>query len=938
MSGGLVDGYDAATRLLGKARVRIRRVLAVAGDALVARWPHVVGLAAFAVVYAYMVRDVVLGRLYAFGDFPPYYGAQALEKFTATWHYQELGYAYIYNTLPAYLGVVTGIAGPLGQNLFYLALLPAGFLTFLVFSGRFVDRLPARYVAAGLYALNPVTIGEFESGGAGALIGFVGFPLVLHYLFAVVEDDEWRDAVKAGMVFGATTIVPWLAFWMIGPFATYLAYRARRAPRTLAKLVAAGSLGLVLALPNVHHVLQRAGQFDEGRSVLVDTLVWNYQTATLPAVLRLAGNHGMRVMNELGYNTAPTMVVGLVVPLVALAAWRRRDLVVFYAVASVGVAFIVLTGRGVTYPLFDLLPPLWSLRNPVKLQYPMLLSLCVLFGAGAATILDGIGPAKHPLTPVWRRTDSVATVAVVALLVLPLFAYAAPASGALGLQSLRGDDYYVHEEVDSVADRLDGKALWVPYGYTTQLRLRNAHPNHVGVKSGGVLHGIQNTEYVAAFFDDFAAGRPVDARLESLGVKYVVVSTDPPARYGDGPPRLVWKWGAPWLWGDPARFESRLADAPAYSVAFRTDHYTVYRVEGVRSHGRFERRTGLSALVYPERSIARAVGPNLLANPDFEDGTEGWWIPPDVTARVVDDAGGGSDRSLVLSAEEPAPNPIAQKVPVRRRYPYRVDVDAEGEGVVHLFWYEGSKSPENQVSTRTVPLSSLPLRTTARGDLLSIRVQPNGTGLRVHGATLARTTYPRRTGFEANLDDVPGVVSDARDAPPAAASIVAVNLDESAAEAANASVRVVDAETVLPGELVFDPDYRQGVAVRMPDDGLPAEVPDDARVVTHETPEGPVLDYWVVGTFDDTPVTVLRTSYDERWSGPPDAEHFRAYGWANGFTGASPEQVRWTGDPYRGLVVRAWIAAWIVTVLGLAATAVVGSWRRRRATSGPPKL
>ncbi|MFC7097675.1 hypothetical protein [Halobaculum marinum] len=899
--------------------------------------PHVGGVGAFLLAYALLLRGIELGRLYAFGDFVPYYGSRAFAKFLGTWHDGGLGFPYVYNVMPAYLGTVTAVGGALGQNLFYLALVPAGFATFLVFARRFVERPVPRYLAAGVYAINPVTIGEFVNGGVSTLIGFVGFPLIVHYLYRIDEEDAWRPAALVGVVFGATAIVPWLVFWMIGPFAAYFAYRSRRDPRKFAKFVAGGTLGVVLSLPNVHHIVQRAAGFGDGDGVLWTTLQWNYEQADPLAVVRLAGNHGMLAMNQLGYNTDPTMVVGLVVPAVALFAYERDRLRLYYAIAVGCVGFVVLTGLGLTYPLFETVPLFWSVRNPAKLQYPLLLSLSLLFGAGLETVLHGARGAVTGLDIDAHRgrasdaRDPLLRGVVVGLVVLSLVAYAAPAAGAYGLEGVRGDDYAVPAEYDAVADEVDGRALWVPYGYTTQLRLRETHPNHVGIKSGGVVQGIPNVDYVTRLFEDVAAGEPVHQRLRDLGVEYVVVESDPPGDYGAGAPRVQSKWGAPWLFGDPATLNERFATSDAYERAFSADGFTVYRVTGVPDRDRVVRNEGLHAVVYPEETDTEVVGDNLLANPSFDDGTGGWWTPPNESGRTttyVETADGGAVELRVSGDTQPLP--VAQATATRDDYPYRVNVDATGDGVATLYWYEGEKSPDSLVSREVVPLSAFPKSVTAKGDTLSIRIKPNASSeVVVREVTVARSSYPAATEFTAASGGVPGVVVDGRDDPPGNATVVAANLGPEAASDAGADVRIVDAETVLDGDLAFDDDYRQGAGVLLADGEHPDAVPDDARLVTHETEAGTVLDYWVVGSFDDTPVTTVRTSYAAGWSGSPDAEHFRAQGWANGFTDTTPDEVSWTGGGLRGLVVRVWLGAWAVTLLVLAGPPVARRLRER---------
>ncbi|EJN58086.1 hypothetical protein [Halogranum rubrum] len=914
---------------------------------------HTLGFLGFLAVYAWLLWDIRLGQLYTFGDFPPFYGMRGISKLANVWVDQGLGFSYIYHVLPLYLGAVTVVGGALAQNLLFLSFLPIGYLTFVVFGQRYVESIPALHLGAFVYAINPLTIGEFVNGGMAALIGYAALPLLLHYLYDIVDTGlsesadrwaSWEATLKTGIVFGATTISPWLGFWMIAPFAGYLAYRARRSVGTLAKLCVSGLLGVLLSLPSVHHMLQRALGFDSGSGVLESTFMWNYTEASLLPVARLAGNHGVMAMNKLGYNTDPAMLVGLVIPGIALLAIRRRRLRVYYAIAGSIVAFMVLTKHGYTTALFESFPPVWSLRNPVKLQYPLLVCLSLLFGAGLETGLVGSGrspPSKSTRTPLARRpavTDGGSTLRsnaiVLAVVGLALVSYAAPAAGALGLQEVRGDDYYVPHEQEELTERLNGTVMWVPYGYTTQLRLRHTAPDHVGIKSGGVLHGIQNTQYVTDLFEEFTQDPSnVQAQLASQGVTHVVVESNPPGEIAVGSPRVVERWGAPWLWGTPENYDAMLDESPGYEKAFESGNYTVYRVEGATPRERFEQSNGLHRLYYPEDTgQVETDGSNLVANGDFEDGLDSWWAwsGDNGTQTTVVDTPAGRSVEMVTEDDDEDVYPIAQSVSVRTNQPYRLTLDAEGSGQVFLYWYNGSKAPENLVSRESYALNATPRTVVSDGSTLSLRVRPNVTRVRLNDISLRRATYPRHTGLAANTEAIPGVVVDGRESNETVGTSVAVNLNDSETAAVDPAVSIRDAETVVDGHLVYDEAYRQGVGVLLSDDEVPTTVPDGARAVTHDHPDGTVLDYWVTGEFDDRPVTVLYTSYDDRWQGPANTTHFRAHGWANGYVDADPSEIQWTGGEIRRVVVGVWGGSWVLT-LGLLGAVVARrrEWSKR---------
>ncbi|WP_332898089.1 hypothetical protein [Haladaptatus sp. CMSO5] len=896
----------------------------------------------FLAIYGVLLRGITLGNLYTFGDFAPFFGMDGLRKFTTVWVNQGLGYSYIYHVLPAYLGAITAVGGVLAQNLLFFAFIPVGYLTFLVFGRRFVESIPALHLAAFVYAINPLTIGEFVNGGVAALIGFAFLPLLLHYLYAIVDGDSWEATLKAGAVFGATTVSPWLGFWMVAPFATYLVYRARWSPRTILKLCVSGVLGVILSLPSVHHMLQRALGFDSGQSVLESTFMWNYTEASVLAVVRLAGNHGVMAMNQLGYNDDPAMLIGLVIPGIALLAIRQRRLTVYYAIASLIVSFMVLTKYGFTTPLFEMFPPMWSLRNPVKLQYPLTICMSLLFGAGLDTVLVGPRAEPHPLAQPSRTTRPVLTdggtpsranAVVLGVVLLSLVAYAAPAAGALGLQDVRGDDYYVPDEQAELAAQLDGTVMWVPYGYTSQLRLRHTYPDHVGLKSGGIAQGIQNAGYVTTLFEKFARDpEAVRPQLAKQGVKYVVVESDPPGDIDRGQPRVVERWGAPWLWGSSENYDERLAESDGYDIAFETADYTVYRVDGARDVSRFEEYDGLHRLYYPtSRGTVETYGENRIANGDFDDDLDGWWVwsgENGTQSRIIETDDG--DHAVEMVTESGDPYPLAQSTTVEADQPYELTVEGAGNATVFLYWYDGSKSQDNLVARESHLLNESATTVLAQGDTLSVRIRPDSPQVTVESVSLERASYPRQTGFTTNGGDIPGVVVDGYDDNQTLGTAVAVNLNNSEADAVGADVVIRDAETVLDEQLVYNESYRQGAGVLLAEEDLETVVPDGATAVTYNHPDGVVLDYWRFGAFDNRSVTVLATSYDDRWVGPADAEHFHAYGWANGYVNAEPDEIRWTGGELRTWVVRIWAGAWLVVLSVLVSNALRKRWRSRK--------
>ncbi|MBC9986766.1 hypothetical protein E4P24_10360 [Haloferax sp. AS1] len=883
---------------------------------------------AFLVAYGVLLQGIILGRYYAIGDLPPHAKGIALEKFFGTWHETMLGFAHQYPIHKMYFGVFTQVLGPLGQNLLFLSLPVGAFIAFIFFGRRFVPEGTALFVAAGVYALNPLTLAEMVNGGTGEFLAYVGGPIVIEYLYRITERDSLTPVLKAGAAFGLFGVIPWTLFWILAPFALNLLFSVREDLKSVSRLVASGGVGILLSIPGVFYLFVRGASISTADG-FASHLDWNYADATVLSILRLAGNHGSYALTTYGYNTDPWAAVGLIIPCIALFAVTKTELRFLYPTIGVFVSFAVLTNATITYPLFELFPPLWTLRNMTKILFPVSLCILLLFAAGFNYLLT-LARRTSPLElfdfqvtgPMRRVYSRVPQCLLVVLIVVSSFAYVAPMAGAAGLNGTYEDSYAIPEEYDTVANSLDGKVLWAPYSYTTQLRLRATYPNHIGIKSGGLNTGKANGEYVRQFFRSIGAGDRLYPHLSALGVQYVVVDELPQQRYPatEGRIRMEERHGAPWLFGNPTEFISRFDDSAAYTRVMETENLIVYRVNGIDEKDDNVTEQGVHRLYTPQTPSTHAGDTsNLISNPHFEQGLTSWWTNPRSTGTQATAVSNNGTPTLKLETSTGNVVPVAQGFETNPKQAYQVAVNSTGNVSAVLYWYNGEQQADNSnlIDRREYPISELPAQVIAKGDYLSVRIRPRNETVYLHSVSVKPTTVPAAVGFEQNTEGIPGVLIDGQQSDTDVGKTVAVNLPADERASLNPDIIVTDAESVLPGTVVLNDTYRQGAGILVANETVETQIPDDATVTTYEAENGTVVDYWVVGEWDHTETAVKYTSYHDAWAAGANATHLRAFGWANAFTNATTAEITWSGKGVRSPVIGIWGVSWLAIVAGL---------------------
>ena len=147
-------------------------------------------------IFAY--RKVFSVGLIAMGDFPAFSSQGStvyLNSFLSSWRFQGLGDGYggtRHHLFFAFLSFICGDNAILAQKVFYLSLLPLAGLMMYLFSGYLTKKWLARFTAAFIYAVNPVTIGQFSGGGPGILFVYVVLPALFLFLYKIFEGKGWQ--------------------------------------------------------------------------------------------------------------------------------------------------------------------------------------------------------------------------------------------------------------------------------------------------------------------------------------------------------------------------------------------------------------------------------------------------------------------------------------------------------------------------------------------------------------------------------------------------------------------------------------------------------------------------------------------------------------------------------------------------------------------------
>jgi len=577
--------------------------------------------------------------MFSYGDLPPFPKkfSDVWKIFTNSWQYEKLGFPrhvsshYFFNGLLIFI-----IKNPiLAQKIALLSMIPIASISMYLFTDTFLKSDSTRFLTSILYGFNPVTIGRFGNGGIELFSLYAIAPLFWMYLKRIFEKVKIRDILIFLILFGSFGTNLWSSFWVIVPFSVLLILMNikriinKNILRGVIVLLLSISGGVILNLPSLLAILQMSQYVKTSfESVVMEHVKYCYSNAIIPLLIRLVQGKGNFMMNELGYNRFEWWTLpGYVFPLIALFSFLRlptektmREFVGLFSILIVSIiAFCSITSLGYTYPLFYTFRFLSSIRNPLKLMYPLSLAICSMFGIGLHQIIKWVKVSRFKLPILIFLTASNI------LYMYPIF------SGDMGLTHAWGDEFIVPDEYNGITNFLNQKresgeyfrTLWLPYTYTVQLRLFYSDPYEIGNRLNAKTYGDPNIGFIKEIFDIIADARVTNFGeiLSVLSVKYVIIDLK---LCNTNNIQIFYNQNAYWITGNANEFSTFLDKQSSLKRIYEDKYFIVYENNKFVIPHLFKYEHCLF-LFNPRSSSNKILSDNLIQNSGFEEDFKLWW-------------------------------------------------------------------------------------------------------------------------------------------------------------------------------------------------------------------------------------------------------------------------------------------------------------------------
>ena len=386
---------------------------------------------------------------------------------------------------------------------------------------------------------NPTTIAEFLVGSM-TMVVYALFPVLLFLIMKIIRDTKFnlRDLLFLGLL-GFFVFNVHAAFWyiiIIIPVLLIAIFFRQTNLKKILRLFIPIIIGITILLPNIIGYTGIYSATNSHRILFNSYASYTYGDATLSNLLRLAGNKGSAQSEEfLDYNSLSYLtIIGVIfsiiafIPLITIRKQQLRKIIILLVFSTV-FSFLLASGMILTiknYPyIVDLHPILSSLRNPVKLMYPLSFSICFLFALGIESIIKKI-------IMIGQKNVLLKKSIVGVLLVGLILVYNYPAlDGTMGLAKTRDNNYSVDnkyfdliskfEAIDS--DYKDYRVLFLPWELSTSLMATSINPNYFGFPAGTSVSS--DIAWLKNVYEYTTSKNITDRNLllSLFSVKYVVV-------------------------------------------------------------------------------------------------------------------------------------------------------------------------------------------------------------------------------------------------------------------------------------------------------------------------------------------------------------------------------------------------------------------------------
>jgi len=515
-----------------------------------------VSLTLIAFIYAY--HNLLGMGMMQFGDLIPFPEdpQDAYKTFFFSWDSANMGiesHPDIYYFLIWLFVLIFGNA-VIAQKVFYLSALPIAAIGMYMLLGRFIESEPAKYIAAFIYALNPIA----SYGGPPGPMAFpyALYPFLLLFLLKLLEDkNRLRNTLVFSSVLALALFLSFQGlptFFVVVVVALFVEFLLRRDFKYLVIILSLILLSLflvfLLILPVSIFVVISSGQISANWSIqhLINDVRCTYSEATLTRLIRMAGNAG-GAPQFLGYNGTDLWTLsGYILPLLAFLSpllvddhKKRKYVTIFSLTAILAILQVWLTHKGLTLGLFLRFPILFVFRSP-KLLALLSLTYCPLIAISLEEIIRRLVIRKLKLL-----TGPFILAVIVCLGVYNWPFFTGDMATAKTLE--RWNTYC---DIPSVCLRASSwarekrasqgffRTLWLPFEANKQLSLRWLDPytfsSFIGAEQARNLPNVECIEFVLG---SFCSGeqRNLGNLLAPFNVRYVIVDCSSDQ---EGPPRL----------------------------------------------------------------------------------------------------------------------------------------------------------------------------------------------------------------------------------------------------------------------------------------------------------------------------------------------------------------------------------------------------------------
>lgn len=654
------------------------------------------------IVLIISLRNIEFLKMWAFGDlitFPTDHNLM-IDSILYSWKSEGIGFPnppFInFNILALLVSYIFGSI--IGQKILFLSIFIISFLSSYYFLKYFKFESKISFIGAFIYTFNPVTISSFAGGSIGELMTFAIFPFFIIFIYRLVLDNRFDMRHVSILVLLSIFIFNiYVAFWYSILSIPVLLIIFRCKIRNVFRLIIPIFLISIIFLPTFVGLISMDSGISKEEISFIPMAKYTYNDISILNIIRMAGNKGSAQNEEfLNYNTLNTYtILGYVLSFFALSSivllinnkiQKEVRNLILYGFISFGLGTIILLIIKNDPGLVDSSVILSSLRNPMKLIYPLVLPFVVLFCCSMNILFDKLFDILFDIFDKISRDRF--KIYIISVFVIIIIFYNYPAlDGTLGLKTILSQQYIVDNkyfELKDIMYRIDNRyndsmILFLPWEYITNLRIRGEMNNYFGTNLGAQTVGIDISKFKEVF--DVMTSKDSDTKYDVFtlfNVKYVVIDKtfksddekfDWYRELKDNYNSLVLdSHNSYWIVGNPNYFYSIFNKDQNFKLAYEDKNFAIFRndIEPRKFSSIFDNKFDFDVKAeYVQKSD------NLVKNPSFENNSQEWTIWKKESIKLSDDSKEGN-RSIILYGQDEWWSTAFQIFPVKDDVLYRL--------------------------------------------------------------------------------------------------------------------------------------------------------------------------------------------------------------------------------------------------------------------------